>query len=251
MKVFTCAPEWEAMLTCIFEAFSCGLGHKNIRLLLEPVGQISLFDEYVHVEADSAKADKLSETIVHRISYEIYTEMAYTAMSCEEDVLDNIYHVLILGFHYGPEVLHMVQFADIMRNREIRARVVREAERFREILRFHQLGNVYVAHFEPKSRVIGYLGPIFSDRMPSEYFVIVDDVHREALIHGKNEHFYLQKLTDSDFDNLLRTEEENDEYTDLWKAFFDSVAIKERANEKCQKTHFPLWARKHAVEFMA
>ncbi|MCR4728422.1 MAG: TIGR03915 family putative DNA repair protein [Lachnospiraceae bacterium] len=249
MRIFTCEPEWEAMLTCIFEAFESGLGHKNIKLLLEPVGQVSFLDEYVHVDADPSKADRLSEAIVRRISYEVYTEMAYTAMAFEEDVLDNIYHVLILGFHYGPEVLRMVKFADIMRNREIRARVVREAERFREILRFHRVGNVYIAHFEPKSRVVGYLGPIFSDRMPSEFFVIVDDIHREAVIHGKNEHFYIQKLTDVEFENLLHTEEENDKYTDLWKVFFDSVAIKERANEKCQRNHFPLWARKHAVEF--
>ena len=108
-----------------------------------------------------------------------------------------------------------------------------------------------MAHFEPKSRVVGYLGPIFSDRMPSEFFVIVDDVHHEAVIHGKDEHYYIRKLSDEEFERILRTEEENDEYTDLWKAFFDSIAIKERANEKCQRNHFPLWARKHAVEFVS
>jgi probable DNA metabolism protein len=250
MKIFTCAPDWEALLTCIYEAFASGLGHKNIRLMAEPVGQETLFDEYIHVDPDPVKADKLSDAIISRISYEVYREMAYTAMAYEEDMPDNIYHVLILGFHYGPEVLHMIKFADIMRNREIRARVVREAERFREILRFHRVGSVYVAHFEPKSRVVGYLGPIFSDRMPSEHFIIVDDIHREAVIHAGNRPFYLQRLSDSEFERLLQTEEDNDEYTDLWKAFFDSVTIKERANEKCQKNHFPLWARKHAVEFL-
>ena len=57
------------------------------------------------------------------------------------------------------------------------------------------------------------------------------------------------QINDREFARLAQTEEENDEYTDLWKAFFDSIAIKERANEKCQMSHFPLWARKHAVEF--
>lgn len=249
MRIYTCEPEWESMLTCIYEAFASGLGHRNIRIVPEPVGQTTLFDEYVHVDPDPDKAGRLSDAVISRISWEVYRELAYTAMSYETDVIDNIYHVMILGFHYGPDVLHMIQFADIMRNREIRARVVREAERFREILRFQRIGSVYIAHMEPKSRVVGYLGPIFSDRMPSESFIIVDDVHREAVIHGRNEQFYLRKLSEEEYLRLLDTEHENDRYIDLWKAFFDSIAIKERENERCQRNHFPLWARKHAVEF--
>jgi probable DNA metabolism protein len=249
MTIFTCAPGWEAMLTCIYEASESKLGYKSIRLLLEPLGQQSFLDEYIHVEPDEVKAEKVATSIIRGISYHFYQELAYTAMAYEEDVLDNIYHVLLLGFRFGENALKMVQYRDIIRNREIRARVVREAERFREILRFHQLGNLYVAHFEPKSRVASYLGPIFQDRMPSENFMIVDDVHREAVVHRKNEPYYMWQINDREFARLAQTEEENDEYTDLWKAFFDSIAIKERANEKCQMSHFPLWARKHAVEF--
>ena len=249
MTIFTCAPQWDAMLTCIYEASESKLGHKNTRLLLEPLGQQSFLDEYIHVEADAEKAGKVAESIINRISYRFYLELAYTAMAYEEDVLDNIYHVLLFGFKFGEDALKMVQYRDIIRNREIRARVVREAERFREILRFHQLGDLYVAHFEPKSRVVGYLGPIFQDRMPSENFIIVDDVHREAVVHRRNADYYIWQINDIEFARLAQTEQENDEYTDLWKAFFDSIAIEERANEKCQKSHFPLWARKHAVEF--
>ena len=94
------------------------------------------------------------------------------------------------------------------------------------------------------------LGPIFADRMPSEHFMIVDDVHREAIIHPKDEMYYLKTLSDEEYEQLLHTEEINDSYTDLWKLFFHTIAIKERANAKCQDNLFPLWTRKHAVEFM-
>ena len=250
MTILTCAPQWDAMLTCIYEASESKLGYKNMRLLLEPLGQQSFLDEYIHVDADSEKAEKVAKSIITRISYPFYMEMAYTAMAYEEDVLDNIYHVLLLGFKFGENALKMIHYRDIMRNREIRARVVREAERFREILRFHRIGDLYVAHFEPKSRVVGYLGRLFQDRMPSESFIIVDDVHREAVVHRRNEQYYTWQINDAEYERLAQTEQENDEYTDLWKAFFDSIAIAERTNEKCQLTHFPLWARKHAVEFM-
>ena len=100
MTIFTCAPGWESMLTCIYEASESKLGHKNIRLLLEPLGQQSFLDEYIHVEADEVKAEKVATSIIRRISYRFYQELAYTAMAYEEDVLENIYHVLLLGFKF-------------------------------------------------------------------------------------------------------------------------------------------------------
>lgn len=249
MRIYSCEPTWEAMLTTIYEAWSSKLGHENIKLLLEPIEQYSLFNEYVHVDADSEKAIKVIDAINTKISPQVYRELAMTSMAYEKDVLDNIYHVLILGFAFGSNVLDRMQYRDIVRNYEIRTRVGREANRFQEIMRFHQVGNVYIAHFEPKSRVAEFLGPVFQDRMPSENFVIVDDIHREAVVHQADEPYYMRKLTEDELQQLLMTEEVNDEYTDMWKVFFDTIAIKERTNPRCQMTHFPLWARTHAVEF--
>ena len=56
-------------------------------------------------------------------------------------------------------------------------------------------------------------------------------------------------LTDEEFQTLRKTEEYEDEYTDLWKTFFHAIAIDERKNYVCQRNLFPLWKRKHAVEF--
>ena len=78
--------------------------------------------------------------------------------------------------------------------------------------------------------------------------MIIDDVHKEAVIHPKDEDYYIQDLSDDDFMRLAETEEVNDEFTDLWKTFFDTIAIEERKNEKLQRNMFPLWTRKHVVE---
>jgi len=249
MRVYTCEASWDAMLTAIYEAFLSGLGHKNIKLLVEPITQYSLFDEFIHVDADPIKANKLADAIISKISAYVYHQMMVTSMAYEEDALDNIYHVLIIGFANGRDVLNMTQFRDIMRNHEIHKRVDREANRFQEITRFHRLGDVFIAHISPKSRVVPYLGPIFTDRMPSEHFMIIDDVHREAVVHPKDQAYYLKKLSDTEYNRLLETENVSDEYTDLWRLFFKTIAIKERTNEKCQMNHFPIWARIHADEF--
>ena len=249
MTYYTCEATLEAMLSCIYDAWTSRKGHQNICLLLEPISQYAMFDEYIHVDADLNKVSKVMDAVNMKISPQFYSALVYTSMAYEEDTLDNIYRCMILGFAYGPQALNMVQYKDIMRNQSIRKRLGREVNHFQEFLRFHQVdGDVYVAHFEPKSRIVVALGPVFEDRMPSEHWVIIDDVHREAVIHPKDQHFYLQKLNDDEFERLLETEKINDEFTTLWKTFFDSVAIEERKNEKCQRNLYPIWTRKHAVE---
>lgn len=249
MRIYTCAPQWEAMLTAIYEASASGIGHTAIRLATEPIEQFTLFDEYIHVDADPAKASKVIDAVNLKISPTFYSYMVETAMAYESDALDNIYHMLILGFAYGPDVMDNYQYVDVVRNHEIRCRVVREADKFREFLRFHQIGNVYIAHFEPKSRVAEYLASVFQDRMPSENFVIVDDVHLEMVIHRADEPYYLSYLSELELQQMKKSEDINDSFTDLWKVFFDTIAIKERVNPRCQRNFAPLWLREHMVEF--
>lgn len=250
MIYYTCKPGWENMLTCIYDAWSSRKGHKNIKLLLEPIDQYTLFDEYIHVEGDTLKAEKLMDAINDKLSAYFYRELMYASMAYEEDVLDTIYRCLILGFAYGNYVLSQVQYRDIMRFRQIRTRVGKEVNHFQEFIRFHRMDNdVYVAHFEPKSRIAVSEGYIFQDRMPSENWIIVDDIHREAVIHPKDQNFYLQMLSPEEYADLLKTEDSNDRYTQMWKNYFDTIAIEQRRNIRCQDNLFPKWTRKHVVEF--
>jgi len=251
VTVFSCEQNWEAVLSCIYAAFNSKLGYKNISLRFEPIDQLSIFDEYIHVDCNKEHAEKMMDLINLRISPYVYNELAFCSMSHEEDMLDNIYRVLILGFNYGPNILGMVQYRDVMRNMEIRKALGREIHHFVEFSRFHKLPqNMYVAHIEPRSRLVQGLGHHFSDRMPSEHWMIIDDIHKEAIVHPKDEEWYYRKLSNEEFNRLLKTEEINDEYTDMWKVFFNAIAIKERNNPRCQTNFFPKWTRKHAVEFL-
>lgn len=249
MTIYTCEKNWQAMLSCIYDAWSSGQGHDNIRLEFATAEQYSLFDNYIYVEADELKATKVMDAINQKLNSYVYRQLYITSLSDEDDVLENIYHTMILAFAIGPTALDMVKYKDIFRNIELRRRVEKEANRFQEIIRFHKIGEAYVAHIDARCRVLEFLGPIFHDRMPSEHFIIVDDTHKEAVVHPKDGQYYLWKLNDAEFNKLCETEDENDEYTDMWKAFYETIGIRERENRRCQMGHFPLWARKHAVEF--
>lgn len=249
MRVYTCDRDWTCVLTAIYDAWISRAGHQNIKIVYEPIEQYSFFNEYYRAEPDMEKASKVMDAVVQKISYNFYCNLAYTFMAYENDVPDIIYRMMILGFAYGDAVTGMRQYKEVNRYLEIRKRLGREVNRFQEVVRFHRVGNGYVAHIEPKSRLVVALGPIFSDRMPSENYMIVDDVHREALIGPANEDFYIRSLSEEELCDILRTEESNDEFTHMWQRYFDVIAIQERKNDKCQKNMFPVWARKHAVEF--
>ena len=50
MTIFTCEDHFDAMMTCVYEAWASRLGHSNVKLKTEPIGNLELFCNYRHVE---------------------------------------------------------------------------------------------------------------------------------------------------------------------------------------------------------
>ena len=88
----------------------------------------------------------------------------------------------------------------------------------------------------------------FMERMASENWMIIDDTHKEAIVHPKDAECYLRILTEEEAKALLATEQE-DYYSRLWRNYFRTMGIRQRENRTCQNNHFPLWMRKHVTEF--
>lgn len=251
MQIFTCEDRLEDIMTCIYTAWEWALqnSHDRLRLQKEPVEQPTLFDEYSHVEGDREKANKVMRSIQNKIGGEAYAAV-YCAAVYHEDALDGIYRFLRMGFAYGPPVMQMLQHPVVMQMMEIRRNVSNEVHRFQEIARFDGMGGgVYVSHIEPKNQIVYPVALHFADRMPSESWMIIDDTRRIAAVHPAEEPIYMRDLLEEEYERLRRTESRRDPYGELWKTFFDAVAISQRVNPKCQRNHFPLWTRTHATEF--
>lgn len=250
MMVFTCQDSFESMMTCIYEAWASRLGHANVRLQIEPVEQAELFCEYTHVETDLSKTEKVVRTVQRKLSYEAYRRVFLAAMSFEPDRLDAIYRFLVLGFACGRGVTDMLSRPEVMRVLELSRKAGNESNYFREFTRFTSLdGRIYVAHIEPKCNVTAIVAEHFSDRMPSEHWMIIDDNRRITAVHPKDQAFYMTRLSKREMEALQETEQQKDRYTDLWKEFFRTIGIEARRNEKCQRNLMPLWYRRHMTEY--
>ncbi|MDO5383094.1 MAG: TIGR03915 family putative DNA repair protein [Eubacteriales bacterium] len=253
MHIYTCEDGFENMMCCIYAAWEGALvsGHDNVRLVREPVEQVTFFDEYIHVDYDKDKFEKVVRSIRNKISTEAFYYVYYASLSAEEDALDSIYRFLVEGFKKGALVIYQYTVPAVSRIMEIRRNVGNEACHFKEFARFNSLDNkLYVCHLEPKNNVISIVGQHFADRMPSEYWLIIDDNRSIAVVHSKDEENYLRVLTEDEMNSLKRTEFMEDEYTKMWRTFFDAIAIKQRENYACQRNLFPIWMRKHTTEFM-
>ena len=142
MVVFTCKDRFDDMMTCIYEAWASHLGHNNIKLRTEPIGTMELFSEYRHVEADKEKTESVIRTIQQKISFRAYQMVYHAAMAAdEEEKLDSIYRFLILGFHYGRQILDSIQNPIVMKIFELERKASNEAHIFRECIRFTEMNH--------------------------------------------------------------------------------------------------------------
>lgn len=253
MKVFTCDDNFDAIMSAIYDVWceAIKIGYSNVSVIRKKDVELNLFDEYIETVSDPIKSEKVINTIQNKISTTAYYWCYYVALSCDMDAPDVIFRFLILGFKKGKIITTMLQNPQVMRMMEIYRRVNNEANFFREIARFNSIDNkIYISHIEPKNNVIMYVANHFSDRMPSENFMIIDDNRRIAAIHPEDGETYFRSLTENEFEKLSGTESYTDEFTVMWKTFFDAIAIQERFNPTCQRNLFPIWKRKHATEFM-
>ena len=78
--------------------------------------------------------------------------------------------------------------------------------------------------------------------------MIYDRAHHMFLVHESRKQWILVRDEKLNWDAIRKSEKE-EVYLKLWKEFFETIAIQERKNYKCQRNHLPLHYRKHIVEF--
>ena len=121
-----------------------------------------------------------------------------------------------------------------------------ELEKLRGFVRFSDYNGTLGAEIEPKNRVLPLLRSHFCNRYANESLFIYDRTHGDLLLYTKGRSQILQ--VDS-WQKALPGEEEI-YYRALWKKFYETIAIKERYNPRCQNTFLPKRYRHNMTEFL-
>ena len=247
---FVCEDEFGAMMSCVYEAWRWGNRGFPVELAVENEDNYRLFCVEHRVEYDEERAKKVIRSIRAKISERAFQLIYDCAMSAYPEKVQVIYDFLRIGFLRGASSVDCLTEEAVMRIVEIARRVGNEAHRFIQFARFSRLPEgILCSLIEPRSNVLTMIAPHFSDRLISENWMIVDKKRRLALLHQADSPWYLRSLSEEEFQRVLSFDRDREDYADLWRTFFDHVAIEQRRNPRCQSNFMPKWYRTNMTEF--
>lgn len=233
---------FEGFLTCIYYHY---YEEKAAGIFSSDNYQPSILNSFIEVQSEAEKATRVYDAIGEKISpydlQRIYRVFLSTVDNREMLLLNYIR----LGFKIGSKIslLHGNPYVSPVEKAE--KKVTFEVHRLFGLLRFSVLeGEVLYAVLEPDHDVLEFLADHFTDRYKNEPFIIHDKKRNKALVSQGGEWF----ITDFTESNLPRLSKNEKEYRALWKKYFETIAIKERTNPKCQKNFMPVRYWKHLTE---
>jgi len=246
-----CEDGFDGILTGVYDVYASRIPLQECRLELQNEYEPQLFAEYKECLINREKAEKVSKKIRSFMSEEAYVRLYRTALHKSPERADCILRFIAVGLRYGRRAIKMLQDPAVYRIFQMDRFVGREALSQKEFVRFERLpSGVYFSRIGPENQVLELIAGYFADRTPDENWIIYDEIHRTAAIYSAQKSFWVLKtdIADSEIEALL-VGKESDCYTKLWNIFFETIAIEERKNERCQRNHLPLRYRKYMTEF--
>ena len=104
-----------------------------------------------------------------------------------------------------------------------------------------------MGEIEPKNRVLPLLAPHFAQRYPMERLALYDRTHREIFLSDRGR----WKILPAEDFRMGPAGAGERAYRELWRSYFQAIAIEGRINPKCQNTHLPKRYRHVMTEFLA
>ncbi|HHT87950.1 MAG TPA: DNA metabolism protein [Clostridiales bacterium] len=252
-KIFVCENSIDGIFTAIYQAWSSGYGHANVKIEEQcdknNYSNMELFSEYIIVKTDFDKALKVSKSVKNKISQEAFDMVCRAALSDYQGKGDLIYRFLILGFHMGGKIVNHLSHEVVNRIFKLNRYVNYEVHHLLGFIRFSEQDNrILTSIIHPKNNVLSLVTPHFADRLPNEKFVIFDGNRNICSLHVPGKSWIIAEIPGIEKNDCRDIVD--DEYGNLWKAFFDNIAIKERVNPKLQRNNLPLRFRKDMTEFI-
>ena len=246
MAVYRYDGTFEGFLTCVHAHY---YQSPATEILSREPEQIRLLDPVTLLITEEDKARKVYEAIEKKMSpfdlKRIYRGFASSEEGKEMDLL----RYILLGFRMGRKVSSLHGDPVVRRTELLEGKVSMEIHRFLGLVRFSSLeqGVLYSA-IQPDHDILEFLGNHFCQRLPEELFVI-HDRNRDKAVIGNRGSWILQAIDQDQLRMLGEAGCQEREIRDLWRLYFQTIAIRERTNPRCQKNFMPSRYWKNLTEF--
>ena len=233
---------FEGLLCCVFESYH----RKEVPVdILGPGAQQTLFFPIKHIETDLERAGRVLASIPQKMGDRALDFVQHSFLTCLAQKELNILLFMRLGYVSGPSVMNMLANDVVDTLFKAVTHLKRESHLLKGFIRFSVFNNALVAEIEPKNYVLPLLTQHFCERYPEEHFLIHDKTHGMALIYQPHRHAIVP------IDDLEVPEADEAELTfrELWRIFYDTIAVEGRFNPKCRMSHMPKRYWKYMTEF--
>jgi len=233
---------FDGLLCCIHESYY----QKELPLLIftHDKTQETLFP-VKEIITDHFNAERVEDSISSKISKEALRLVRLCYFSNEENKEIIILNFLRLGYKLGAKVTNMLSNDTVNALIKCSRLVSREGMYFKEFIRFSDYNGALVAIIEPKNFVLPLIVNHFCDRYPSEQFLIYDETNKHTIIYQNFE----ADIVPLELLELPKACEKEKKYRELWKQFYNTIAIESRINLKLRMGNMPKRYWKNLTEF--
>ena len=252
MRVYQCEDSLEGVCTAIYRAYEDHVEHQDTWIRVDE--ELMLFGEYIPVETDLERAEKVLRTLRRRFGQANYEDLCMALITPDPDKAQAVYRTIVYGLQAGAPLGHLLDHQTdsyVLQTFQLARKAGRECCQMKQFLRFRELERgILYAENQPKNHVLPYLMVHFADRFPQEDFAI-RDIGRGLLgVHPAGGEWYLtdsRELLEALGQAALSSREMA--YEELFCWFCHKIAIKERRNISLQNQMMPKRFQKYTIEF--
>lgn len=248
-NILICQDSLESIFTAVYCAYEWKCVPERTRIQIGDEENLRLFAGYRNVEADEVRSTKVIRTLRRRFGEDFYYTVCLALSGTDREKADAVYHTIAIGLGLTRPETVMEHLAEpcVHRVFVLSRGAGREYDHLRGFLRFSELENgVLYARIKSKNHLLHFLAEHFSDRLPSDAFLI-HDVGRELFaVHEPGKPWFMVQNTGW---RLIEESGEEKYYQELFRHFCHKIAIKERENRKLQNQMLPLRFQEFMTEF--
>ena len=178
------------------------------------------------------------KSIIKISSKEVLKIITYVFLSYNNNKEIILYYFILNTFIYKDKVIYHRNLNCVNKALKISHHVSSENHKLKGFTRFKQINNKFLyAEISPDNNILELLSEHFKKRLKNELWIIKDTKRNILSIYDKNKYF----IVEANNLNILELQniKSDNYYESLWKTFFNTIAINERENRKCQMSFMP------------
>lgn len=252
---------FEGLMTCIYECYYQKISPTDI--IGEGLETQFTLCETFYIDTDLDKSERVYNSIAKKILPQAQEMVQLAFLSHEMEHVSKemvILNFLKKGFVLKRNIMQNYSCDEFVAINKRVGHVGRESHLMKGFVRFSVIDNLLFAKINPKNNVLPIIAPHFADRYKNEPFIIYDERRKMAVIY-KPYQFVIVDVeispeTNPAYDDNLANKKnlptpaidsiasransaEEQKYQDLWKMFYNTIAIEGRYNPKCRMSYMP------------